>query len=91
MINNQAPITPGGAITTPGSSRNTKTGFWRTGKRPEWNREKCAHCAVCFHFCPDNAIMFEKQKMIGINYAYCKGCGVCAEECPFKALRMVEE
>lgn len=78
-------------IANPGSSRDYKTGRWRSGERPLWNKEKCRHCAICFHFCPEEAVGFKREKMVGIDYDYCKGCGICALECPFSAIRMIAE
>ena len=78
-------------INNPGSTREEKTGKWRTGLKPEWSSDKCRHCAVCFHFCPENAIIFRQEKMTGIDYDYCKGCGICVSECPFRALKMVRD
>jgi 2-oxoisovalerate ferredoxin oxidoreductase delta subunit len=44
-------------------------------------------------FCPDSAIKIENDKVVGIDYDYCKGCGICAQECPKKvqAIVMVKE
>lgn len=81
----------GAVVSKPGSSGEYKTGTWRRGKKPLWERKKCQHCAICFHFCPEAAILFKKKNMVGINYSYCKGCGICVEECPFGAIRMVTE
>jgi pyruvate ferredoxin oxidoreductase delta subunit len=32
-----------------------------------------------------------EEKMIGIDYDYCKGCGICSAECPVEAIKMVGE
>ena len=43
----------GCVITTPGSSKNNKTGSWRTFK-PILDKEKCIDCDNCIIFCPDS-------------------------------------
>jgi len=82
-------ITIGGVNPHPGSSREYKTGGWRT-MRPVVDVEKCIQCLRCFSYCPDAAIT-ETDKAIEINLDYCKGCGICATECPVKAIVMVKE
>lgn len=81
----------GGLLDSANSTRVNLTGFWRQGKRPKWEGSKCVNCATCFHFCPEEAIMFKDGKMVGINYNYCKGCGICANECSRKAIEMINE
>ena len=71
----------GCVIKTPGSSKNNKTGSWRTFK------EKCIDCDNCIIFCPDSSV----NKQHDINYDYCKGCGICAHECPSDAIEMIKE
>ncbi len=73
----------GGAIDTPGSALENKTGSWRVD-RPEWNKDKCIHCLRCWVYCPDMSIKTAEGKVVGIDYDYCKGCGICANECPEK-------
>lgn len=70
-----------------------KTGTWRTGKKPQFDSEKCTGCLFCWIFCPDGAIVVKDARVVGINYDYCKGCGLCESECPLKdkAIKMVEE
>lgn len=77
-------------ITEPGNGVNYKTGPWRS-EMPEYNRDKCTDCMLCWIFCPDLSIIVKDKKMIGIDYDYCKGCGICAKECPVDAIQMVEE
>lgn len=82
----------GGYILKAGSARDYETGDWRT-HRPLWDEEKCIHCLRCWVHCPDSAVMVEDGKVVGIDYAHCKGCGICVEECPdrVRALKMVQE
>jgi len=84
-------VNPGGLIDQPGSAQKNKTGSWRSGVEPVWNSEKCRHCGICFHYCPEGAIIFKDGKMQGINYDYCKGCLLCVKECPHKALAVEKE
>ena len=75
----------------PGSSRNYKTGTWRTMK-PIVNLEKCKRCMKCEIFCPEASIHVRKDEGGAVvNYDFCKGCGICAHECPFDAIVMVSE
>lgn len=76
----------------PGSTRNNKTGGWRTFK-PKTDLNKCISCGICVKVCPEGCIemkelkKYAKQKPV-TNYNYCKGCGICATECPVKAIVM---
>lgn len=45
----------GCVIKTPGSSKNNKTGSWRTFK-PILDKEKCIDCDNCIIFCPDSSV-----------------------------------
>ncbi|HHW55627.1 MAG: 4Fe-4S binding protein [bacterium] len=80
--------TPGGWITEAGNALEYKTGSWRT-IAPVYIPENCINCMFCWAFCPDDAIIVEDGKMVGINYDYCKGCGICARECPAKNKALV--
>jgi len=74
----------------PGSTKNTKTGGWRTFI-PRTDLKKCISCGNCARVCPENAVtMSDKNGKIKpeTNYDYCKGCGLCAAECPVKAIKM---
>ncbi|MEA1992988.1 MAG: pyruvate synthase subunit PorD [Euryarchaeota archaeon] len=82
-------ITLGAINKVPGSSKNYKTGSWRTLK-PEIDREKCKKCWICYKYCPEGCIA-KKDNGPAFDYDYCKGCGICAEECPFDAIKMVKE
>jgi 2-oxoacid:acceptor oxidoreductase delta subunit (pyruvate/2-ketoisovalerate family) len=76
----------GGAIVNPGSTRNNKTGSWRTFK-PILDKKKCNDCDNCIMFCPEGCV----NKDHDIDYDYCKGCGICTEECPVQAIKMERE
>jgi len=82
-------ITLGAINKVAGSSKNYKTGNWRTLK-PVIDMEKCKKCWICYKFCPEGCIA-KTDKGPVIDYDYCKGCGICANECPFKAIQMVME
>ncbi len=73
----------------PGSSRDYKTGTWRTMK-PIITLEKCKKCKKCEIFCPDSSIHVRDEGAV-VNYDFCKGCGICAYECKFDAIEMVSE
>jgi len=76
-----------------GSSRQNKTGAWRTYK-PEIDPEICIGCGMCELVCPEGCVYNSGKKnssgkeVRAIDYDYCKGCGLCAAECPVKAIKM---
>ncbi len=79
-------LTKGGVITKPGSTRNYKTGEWRTFK-PTIDLLKCIKCGKCWMVCPDSAIKQRKEDgKFEINHDYCKGCLLCVKECPVKCI-----
>jgi len=82
----------GGVIDEGGTADEYATGGWRAFK-PIWNKEKCIHCLRCWIHCPDSSIIVENGKVVGIDYAHCKGCGICDAVCPAKvdAIEMVKE
>ncbi len=85
-------LAKGCLIPEPATSLNFKTGDWRS-QRPVWSEDKCIQCLACWISCPDGAIMVKDEKMVGMNFDYCKGCGICAAVCPSKAsaIEMVRE
>jgi len=73
----------GNIIARPATALEYKTGSWRSF-RPEWIKENCIQCKLCWINCPDMAVKIENGRMAGFIYDYCKGCGICAEICPAK-------
>ena len=83
----------GGLIDEPGSSKNFKTGDWRSF-RPIWDKTICTQCMICPTQCPDFAIPtkgkgndIQRQET---DFEFCKGCGICAQVCPVKCIKMEE-
>jgi len=66
------------------------TGEWRI-LRPEISREKCNRCGMCYLYCPEGTVIFQKGTNPEVNLTFCKGCGICASECPRKAISMAPE
>ncbi|MBV7503955.1 2-oxoacid:acceptor oxidoreductase family protein [Bacillus sp. sid0103] len=72
----------------------------RQGFLPEFQQDKCIHCANCDNVCPDFCFVWKegedkrgrKQMFLqGIDYQYCKGCLKCVEACPTDALGDLRE
>lgn len=60
-----------------------------------WEREKCAACVICEHYCPARAIQITTgedasgNKVIldwRLDASHCMVCGLCVEVCPVGAL-----
>ena len=90
----------GGTIIAQGNSVLKDLSGSRQGFLPEWDVEKCIHCAACDTACPDFCFVWEegedkrgrKQMFLkGIDYQYCKGCLKCIEACPTDALQEMRE
>ena len=80
----------GNAITAPGSSRQNRTGDWRSS-RPVWDHAKCIKCGVCVIFCPEGCIGYDPNGFPSADLEYCKGCGICPKECWTNCIAMREE
>jgi len=79
------------AIHCAGTSKNIKTGLWRT-VRPVIDYSKCKKCWWnCSVFCPDSAITINADGFPVINYDHCKGCLICASQCGGKAIGVQSE
>lgn len=82
-------ITPGNQIYGAGTSKNFKTGEWRTST-PVFHKEKCTQCLLCTPVCPDSCIPVTNNERGDFDLDHCKGCGICAKVCPFHAISMKE-
>ena len=77
-------------VTEPGSSREYRTGDWRSQK-PTYDFTKCIKCGVCQIYCPEGCIQQKEDGYFQANMYWCKGCGICSKECPTKVITMVNE
>ena len=74
-------VDPGGQVMEPGSSVNYRSSDW-SSVVAEWLPDPCIQCLQCWIFCPDNCIMVNNERIVGVDEYYCKGCGICVEICP---------
>lgn len=90
----------GGIMTAQANSIVKDLSGSRQGFLPEYQKDKCIHCAACDNVCPDYCFVWEvgedkkgrKQMFLkGIDYQYCKGCLKCVEACPTDALGDLRE
>ena len=87
----------GGVVDKPGSSKQNKTGSWRTFKPIVTDR--CIACGICIQYCPEACIEVRSVKgskapsgkKAMIDYDFCKGCLICLGECPHKAIESERE
>jgi pyruvate ferredoxin oxidoreductase delta subunit len=77
-------------VTEPGSSREYRTGDWRSQK-PTYNFTKCIKCGLCQIYCPEGCIQQNTEGYFQANMYWCKGCGICSKECPTGVISMVNE
>ncbi|MFH1175589.1 MAG: 4Fe-4S binding protein [bacterium] len=76
---------------SPGSTKDNKTGGWRTF-RPVFDHKKCIACGNCARVCPEGAcFLVSGKKYYECDLDYCKGCGICVKECPAGAIKMERE
>ena len=86
-MKNNGTVNEGAIVKDPGTSRQNKTGSWRTF-RPIIT-DKCIGCKICEWYCPDSAIKIvenDGKKRAVVDYDYCKGCLICLGACPSKAI-----
>lgn len=81
----------GPLITKPVSSKNNKTGAWRTEMKPKFLQKNCIACNICLVSCPEGCIKGEGKNTYICDYAFCKGCGICAALCPKADIDMIKE
>ena len=93
-----API--GGVIPLPGNTASNDLSTSRTGWIPLFDSDKCIHCGLCTLVCPDYCLVWapdEDQaeppfnRLLGVDYNYCKGCQRCIETCPTEAMTKAAE
>ena len=72
-----------------GTAEMFETGDWRSSV-PTVDRDICIDCMTCWIYCPDESIIVEDNKMVGIKLTHCKGCGICSKVCPKNAIVMKE-
>lgn len=77
-------------VTEPGSTREYRTGDWRSQK-PTYNFTKCIKCGLCQIYCPEGCIQQNAEGYFQANMFWCKGCGICSKECPTGVISMVNE
>ncbi len=58
---------------------------------PEWDKDRCIRCGICYLYCPDGAVFRETDGFFDVEKTKCKGCGICHRECWFGVISMVEE
>ena len=63
---------------------------WRD-KKPEWNKDRCFKCGICYLSCPDSAIFLAPDGFYDVDADRCKGCGVCETACINEAIVMNPE
>ena len=77
-------------VTEPGSSREYRTGDWRSQK-PTYDFTRCIKCGLCQIYCPEGCIRQNADGYFEANLFWCKGCGICHRECPTGVISMVDE
>ncbi|MFH1767912.1 MAG: 4Fe-4S dicluster-binding protein [Candidatus Omnitrophota bacterium] len=73
------------------SSKDNKTGSWRSLVKPKYLQKNCIACGLCKLICPEGCIEGSEKNKYTTDYDYCKGCGLCAYICPKKDIEMVTE
>lgn len=58
---------------------------------PQWDKDRCIRCGVCYVYCPDGAVYRQADGFFDVDRDRCKGCGICHRECWFGVISMVLE
>ncbi len=61
------------------------------GPIPDWDKERCVRCGVCYVYCPTGAIARLEDGYFEAEKDICSSCGICHRECWFGVISMVEE
>lgn len=80
-----APVVRGEA-----TSLEVRTGLWRV-YRPVIQLDHCTRCGICSAYCPDGAILVDKEGWPQVDYDHCKGCMVCVVQCPVHTITAISE
>ena len=80
----------GSRVLEPGNSENFNTGDWRS-MVPVVDSSLCIDCLTCWIYCPDDCVLVENDRVVGIKTTHCKGCGICSKVCPKKAITLKED
>ncbi len=75
----------------PASSKNYKTGSWRSTHKPKFLHQNCIGCGLCKLICPEDCIKGEEKNKYEPDLEFCKGCSLCAYICPKKDIIMEPE
>ena len=63
----------------------------RRNALPQWDKDRCIRCGVCYMYCPDGAVYREETGFFDVDKDKCKGCGICHRECWFGVINMALE
>ena len=65
------------------------------------DQERCKGCELCTHFCPQDVMMLDPDKLnakgyhpamlLETNEQVCTGCSICAVVCPDVAITVLRE
>ena len=82
MVNiaNYKDLVIGSRVIEPGNSENFNTGDWRS-MVPVVDSSLCIDCLTCWIYCPDDCVLVENDRVVGI----------CSKVCPKKAITMKED
>lgn len=50
--------------------------------------ERCTKCGACVKACPHNALSFDENNVLQVDYSKCITCGICVDHCAYDALEI---